>query len=1195
MAMGVDRRVSAGVAAAVAAVLLITVGAGASSAGSTAAAGVQSASGAKLVTFVRPTGDTLVQKGTGPIRVIVHLRAGSRLTKVDVDGVDVTSRLRPGPGGDYGALLSFGPHLHYGYNDAFAKATGRDGRVATGHVRFVVARRDDSLLRLTGFRTDTPTAPLQVGVRETTGTHVRATFTVADGARTRVYLNGRRVDGAFSQQGHEVLAQLGADDGLRFGSNLVQILVDKTHPYKRQSSYDLESRTLYIDRDAPIASAGGDRTITQGDTAELNGRATKLPPGWTGRSFRWTILTAPKGSNARLRDASGRQPTLAPNRPGRYEVRVSVRGTRPRPTSDLGAQDAAATGVSDATGVSNDTATVTVLPDIPPAGVRLETREGSVQLDGQPVPGADQSCNDAGCSPDGTLNYVVLDRQTLELTASGSVDADVAGMEKIGAIIDGNTGSLDHLVVLNWYAPSEQELNVSEFNKLLQKIGGRPLADSQESYRIHVSAVGVAGAPAESAFVTRNNTRTGLSASLRLNGVTGKYDFVFTDPVDFDTEASQTGTNASPAQLTIRIGQKTYTQPNPGGGVSGFHLVVLDANRLEPIDQAVFVTNAPTQVLGVRVANAERPDQVQRLATDLANAANDPDKPLVFLQAFGAPHGNDGPWDQVAQQVERLGGTRQVFDAMNAVDPRGLNGEDPNRKGPYAFVGRVNETAPPAEASSSLNGVPGRLSGVLMRARDGGYEPMLAAPPRSDGQSTVNTELIHIANQAPQPFPAFKDTTGAVIAPGPAQAVQKFLGGPDVTGLCSAAAPVCDIRKSYYQNYDANWASIQGDLNDPTMCAGTPNGFTVTECEGIRMQLRGEVSMVAKVTQYFGPLGLQQPFGATGVAALANLTEISQTINDAVKPPPADNTTSNNLAMIGQILFPTPTTPYPSVFSSLSAAFSLAAYFTKEDASPNLIGPQVTTAASKLGVELADRYQQAGDHLDDLGRLIVSDYGKLTAVASKVDAQPGPGEFDWRLGNVGQSRDGLIRAAKQTIYERLVSLAYPVMYDLGQADPASGGGPVKQIDNARNWYCDGGLFAVNKHLFADQADGAQFVARFPAALSNPDPDRATTYWAPLIAVAQVHATGHVHDARIPGIPSTITDELFNPVDQGGLGLNKLEFYSPRNGFRYLPSDPAGGFYGKLTLHFYPDPYKVTGNPADLLDCANIPDPPDNSG
>ena len=53
------------------------------------------------------------------------------------------------------------------------------------------------------------------------------------------------------------------------------------------------------------------------------------------------------------------------------------------------------------------------------------------------------------------------------------------------------------------------------------------------------------------------------------------------------------------------------------------------------------------------------------------------------------------------------------------------------------------------------------------------------------------------------------------------------------------------------------------------------------------MQLRDEVSMVAKVTQYFGPLGLQQPFGAAGVGALANLSQISHEIQEAVEPPPA--------------------------------------------------------------------------------------------------------------------------------------------------------------------------------------------------------------------------------------------------------------------------------------------------------------------
>ena len=214
----------------------------------------------------------------------------------------------------------------------------------------------------------------------------------------------------------------------------------------------------------------------------------------------------------------------------------------------------------------------------------------------------------------------------------------------------------------------------------------------------------------------------------------------------------------------------------------------------------------------------------------------------------------------------------------------------------------------------------------------------------------------------------------------------------------------------------------------------------------------------------------------------------------------------------------------------------LGAYATRDNGSPNLIGAKVTTEASKLGVELEDHYTQADDNLDDLGRLIVSDYGKLTAVASKVNAKPGPGEPDWRLGNVGQAREALRVAAKRTIYERLVPLAYPNMYELGQ------------LSNARDWYCNNGIFSPlvpDKYLFKGQADSAQFVARFPE-----------TPWSALFAVGRAHATGHGADARIPGIPASIADTLFKPVAEGGVGFNKLEFYSTRNGFRYFPTDPT---------------------------------------
>ena len=165
--------------------------------------------------------------------------------------------------------------------------------------------------------------------------------------------------------------------------------------------------------------------------------------------------------------------------------------------------------------------------------------------------------------------------------------------------------------------------------------------------------------------------------------------------------------------------------------------------------------------------------------------------------------------------------------------------------------------------------------------------------------------------------------------------------------------------------------------------------------------LSDKMDDVARVQNYFGPLGLQRPFGAAGTAALADITQIAQQIKDTVGPTAADNTVSNVLQALSFVLLaasyiPTPATPEAIVIGSLYAAFAAGGYFTRENGSPDLIGPQITTKASDLGVELTDRYLQAGNNLDDLGKLIVSDYGKLTAVANRVDADP-----NWRLGDVG--------------------------------------------------------------------------------------------------------------------------------------------------------------------------------------------------
>jgi len=138
-----------------------------------------------------------------------------------------------------------------------------------------------------------------------------------------------------------------------------------------------------------------------------------------------------------------------------------------------------------------------------------------------------------------------------------------------------------------------------------------------------------------------------------------------------------------------------------------------------------------------------------------------------------------------------------------------------------------------------------------------------------------------------------------------------------------------------------------------------------------------------------------QPFGAASVAALANLGQISDTIQRAVNAPLADNTTSHALTITSYVIkiFPWAGPQAGAIASGLGAVFGLAGYFTKRDNAPNLIGPQIQTAVSNSGVELATRYQTAGDQLDGLGRIIVSESGKLMDVASKVDS-----DENWILG-----------------------------------------------------------------------------------------------------------------------------------------------------------------------------------------------------
>src|SRR5206468_936816 len=109
----------------------------------------------------------------------------------------------------------------------------------------------------------------------------------------------------------------------------------------------------------------------------------------------------------------------------------------------------------------------------------------------------------------------------------------------------------------------------------------------------------------------------------------------------------------------------------------------------------------------------------------------------------------------------------------------------------------------------------------------------------------------------------------------------------------------------------------------------------------------------------------------------------------------------------------------------LSGAFGLAGYLTQKDGSPDVVGPQVTTASSKLGGELFDRYKRVASYFTTEAQIVMGDYTKLREVASLAKSDP-----RWRLPpNLFTSTAMLELATRQTAYKALVPVAYPVLYD----------------------------------------------------------------------------------------------------------------------------------------------------------------------
>jgi hypothetical protein len=642
-----------------------------------------------------------------------------------------------------------------------------------------------------------------------------------------------------------------------------------------------------------------------------------------------------------------------------------------------------------------------------------------------------------------------------------------------------------------------------------------------------------------------------MSGYLRLNPASatgGYFEFVLADQVEFSTDASPV-----PKQITMKVGDKTYAHDVPTNGSSGFFLVRLHSRTLALDRDFFYVTNKPD--------GSQDPSEAKRMADDLAWASstkNDHGELLVMLQAFGTPKGTSPGWLAAARAIARLGGNGQLFAQLN------LGGAEEPHQGRLAFVGHSAMDTFAAESSQSLTGHAddALLDGLLARGRDDQYEPLAAGP-----VGGVNFDLVRIVNRPSLPGGGFPTFAGGQAA------AADFLGrNPNAIGVCDQAEVTCDVRKEYYLDYGADWATILTRLGQANLCpsgggtdaAGT--AFTKDDCNAVREEFFAEIGDRNKVEQYFGPKGLQAPFlGGGGAGAIVDITKLANEITTAVEPPKANNAVSDALGLLSNIAKVAAFSalvcpPCGPVAGGLTGSFAIAAYATKQNGSADLIGPKVVAKAADLGVDLFDRYRAASSNFTTEAMIVMSDWSKLREVAAAVDTKK------WRLGYTATAEAQIRLATKQVIYEALLPVAYPILYDLGTG-----------ITHASYWRCIGNK--GNKTLFQQSGTGTEVFWRMsdPSFLGEDH----------LIVVGAHHAVGHLSGAYIPSPPESVTGPLFRDSAEGGIGLYKLDFYSPQY-FRSFPGSPQVFQQSDETSGPFKKEY-------GFHNCDAMPDPPGNSG
>jgi hypothetical protein len=971
----------------------------------------------------------------------------------------------------------------------------------------------------------------------------------AKGARQlAVRLNGEEIGRYFSAPNARGVRKLKASSsfGLRHGRNRLRVRL-------RQADGGIRARTIHfrIRRNKPLAGAGIDRTVAVGSRVYLSGTRSRSHLRRSALKHRWIVTRRPglgSAAGARLVGAGSARWRFVADQPGRYVLRLRVRGRDGRTGSDL----------------------VDVRADPRPAA-RVDTMaRGPNGETGIRVGEGEDGFYPA--KPGAWAQLVALDRGTLEPVtgkladlANKSYPCDHArygdpGLIQCVSALEQDLNRLDghDLAIVSNPLGTIHAKGTPGFGlefattRIGVGVGGYNLA--QHLLPGSFSAIGVLGARSANwhAVASPGHEGEGQMRGYLVRNNEREYVFSPGDRIEFDTQAS----GSDLAKNVITIGQKRYAADvvNDGFQEGGIQVVVADRQTLTATS---------------RYFSTGFPDGLADMARFLQEA-NDGSN-LVFVASRGDPHihvfGDEQLNQQdrsnataIANQIEKLGGTRNgIFKVLD---------RELGRDSSYSLVGWSHagagqgvetvgaNTRHPSPPETALNTAP--LAGTL--ARTGPNYAFALETSRSVALGSTGrdpwrgaTELSALAFNTfensgiphdrvpPGEWPEHGNAghTNAVRWIG-----KKVFGTDDPRGQYWTVPFVKDAF-----DYDG-WRDAASRIGKLDYASGS--GFSADDLGWAKAELQREIDWLISTHRYLD--NLSTPFVKGQLESWADFQQIANSIRDKVEVSPDQKVHASARAVFKGILELAGVLPgFGEGFETANAIYNTALELVEINGEP--ADDEFQARADELGVKLADRLSKAQGMLDrELPNVIAADYHKLQAVGQCSSRDPDVwascpfDHADWQYTQDDQasaaellrteleiSAYGSVLPARYTAYQlppwwrrKVSDDFYGYTFDFVHHIPFQGLPDTSQMA---------------KPIYRNIPTYSHTVTGGPQTFGPTEPWKSSGETWQITALGYLTGEGTIFRQWEMHYPSaSITDKLFKPPSSGGFGLDPETFF-----------------------------------------------------